>query len=113
MTGRFDGHANCFVESGDGKGLLIDFNYDTEPLPGDYPLPGLGPFRLLEETRINHWASSRSAGCTGTCCCPADPIPLPAHMSMAGKHPPTREGGSHACDHHRRPRQSTSTPKAS
>lgn len=24
MTGRFDGHANCFVESGDGKGLLID-----------------------------------------------------------------------------------------
>src|SRR4029450_2452765 len=24
MTGRFDGHANCFVESGDGKALLID-----------------------------------------------------------------------------------------
>ena len=47
MTGSFDGHANCFVESGDGKGLLIDFNYDTEPLPGTYPLPGVGPFGLL------------------------------------------------------------------
>ena len=44
MTGSFDGHANCFVESGDGKALLIDFNYDTEPLPGTYPLPGVGPF---------------------------------------------------------------------
>jgi hypothetical protein len=37
---RFDGHANCFVESGDGKAMLIDFNYDTEPLPGKYPCPG-------------------------------------------------------------------------
>ena len=43
MTGSFDGHANCFIESGDGKALLIDFNYDTEPLPGKYPLPHVGP----------------------------------------------------------------------
>ena len=28
---KFDGHANCFIESGFGKGILIDFNYDTEP----------------------------------------------------------------------------------
>ena len=34
MTGSFDGHANCFIETGDGKALLTDFNYDTEPLPG-------------------------------------------------------------------------------
>ena len=40
MTGSFDGHANCFIESGDGKGLLIDFNYDTEPLPGQVPAAG-------------------------------------------------------------------------
>ena len=40
----FDGHANCFIESGFGKGLLIDFNYNTEPLPGHYPVPGIGPF---------------------------------------------------------------------
>ena len=42
MLPSFDGHANCFIESGFGKGLLIDFNYDVEPLPGKYPLPGIG-----------------------------------------------------------------------
>ena len=46
MREEFDGHANCFIESGNGKGMLIDFNYDTEPLPGKYPLPGVGPFSL-------------------------------------------------------------------
>jgi len=51
----FDGHANCFIESGFGKGLLIDFNYDVEPLPGKFPLPGAGPFSLLEESKINHY----------------------------------------------------------
>lgn len=55
MTRLFDGHANCFIASGHGKGLLIDFNYDTEPLPGKYPLPGLGPFSLLRESEANYW----------------------------------------------------------
>ena len=50
----FDGHANCFIESGHDRALLIDFNYDTEPLPGRFPLPGVGPFTLLEESRMNH-----------------------------------------------------------
>lgn len=50
----FDGHANCFIESGYGKGFLIDFNYDVEPTEGTFPVPGLGPFSLLKETRINH-----------------------------------------------------------
>ncbi|OLP72946.1 oxidoreductase, partial [Salmonella enterica subsp. enterica serovar Javiana] len=54
MTEAFDGHANCFVETGGGKGLLIDFNYDTQPLPGKYPLPVVGPLSLLKETRANH-----------------------------------------------------------
>lgn len=49
-----DGHANCFIESGFGKAFLIDFNYDIEPVEGKFPLPGLGPFSLLKETRINH-----------------------------------------------------------
>ncbi|MCJ7827230.1 MAG: NAD(P)/FAD-dependent oxidoreductase, partial [Demequinaceae bacterium] len=31
---RFDGHAICFVESGNGRGILLDFNYEVEPLPG-------------------------------------------------------------------------------
>ena len=55
LRAHFDGHANCFIESGFGKGLLIDFNYDTEPLPGKFPLPGVGPFSLLEETKMNHY----------------------------------------------------------
>jgi sulfide:quinone oxidoreductase len=49
-----DGHANCFIESGFGKAFLIDFNYDIEPVEGKFPVPGLGPFSLLRETRINH-----------------------------------------------------------
>jgi sulfide:quinone oxidoreductase len=85
MTGRFDGHANCFVESGDGKGLLIDFNYDTEPLRGRYPLPGVGPFSLLKETGINHWGKLAFRWMYWNLLLPGRPIPLPAHMSMAGK----------------------------
>jgi len=51
---EFDGHANCFVETGNGKALLIDFNYTHEPVEGTFPLPGIGPLRLLKESRINH-----------------------------------------------------------
>jgi sulfide:quinone oxidoreductase len=91
MTGRFDGHANCFVETGDGKALLIDFNYDTEPLPGEYPVPGLGPFRLLEETRTNHLGKLAFRWMYWNLLLPGHPIPLPAHLSMAGKHAPERK----------------------
>jgi sulfide:quinone oxidoreductase len=48
----FDGHTNCFIETGFHKALLIDFNYDTEPLPGHYP-SGVG-LPLLAESRLNH-----------------------------------------------------------
>jgi len=58
MTHLYDGHANCFVESGHGRALLLDFGYDVEPLPGRYPVPGLGPLSLLAETRANHWAKA-------------------------------------------------------
>jgi sulfide:quinone oxidoreductase len=51
----FDGHANCFIETGHGKALLIDFNYDVEPLSGRFPLPTIGPLPLLKESRLNHW----------------------------------------------------------
>jgi sulfide:quinone oxidoreductase len=89
MTGRFDGHANCFVESGRGTALLIDFNYDTEPLPGPYPVPAVGPFRLLGETAVNHWGKLAFRWMYWHMLLPGRPIPLPAHMSMAGKHRPT------------------------
>jgi sulfide:quinone oxidoreductase len=51
---EFDGHANCFVETGHGKALLIDFNYTHEPVEGTFPFPGVGPLRLLKESRMNH-----------------------------------------------------------
>jgi sulfide:quinone oxidoreductase len=85
MTGSFDGHANCFVESGDGKGLLIDFNYDTEPLPGKYPLPVVGPMNLLKETRANHLGKLAFRWIYWNVLLPGRPLPLPAHMSMVGK----------------------------
>ena len=88
MTASFDGHANCFIESGDGKGLLIDFNYDTEPLTGTYPLPRVGPFGLLKENRLNHWGKLAFRPMYWHLLLPGRPIPLPAHMSMAGKHQP-------------------------
>ena len=50
----FDGHANCFIETGHGKALLIDFNYTQEPVEGTFPFPGIGPLKLLKETRMNH-----------------------------------------------------------
>ena len=54
MVASFDGHANCFIESGFNKGLLIDFNYDIEPLPGTFPIAGVVPFNLLQESYLNH-----------------------------------------------------------
>jgi sulfide:quinone oxidoreductase len=85
MTERFDGHANCFVEAGDGKALLIDFNYDVEPLPGTYPLPGVGPFRLLRPSPVNHWGKLAFRWLYWHALLPGRPMPLPATMSMAGK----------------------------
>ena len=51
----FDGHANCFIETGKGKGMLIDFNYEQEPVGGKFPFAGIGPFKLLEESILNRW----------------------------------------------------------
>jgi sulfide:quinone oxidoreductase len=48
----YDGHANCFIETGFHKALLIDFNYETEPLPGHFPTTFGLP--LLRESRLNH-----------------------------------------------------------
>lgn len=81
----FDGHANCFIESGFGKGLLIDFNYDTEPLPGRYPMPGVGPFTLLEESEANHWGKLMFKWMYWHILLKGKELPLPAQMSMVGK----------------------------
>jgi sulfide:quinone oxidoreductase len=52
LDSGYDGHANCFIETGFHKALLIDFNYETEPLPGHFPT-GVG-LPLLRESRLNH-----------------------------------------------------------
>jgi sulfide:quinone oxidoreductase len=85
MSGSFDGHANCFVESGHDRALLIDFNYDTEPLRGRYPLPIVGPMSLLKETHANHLGKLAFRHIYWNVLLPGHPIPLPARMSMAGK----------------------------
>ena len=87
MTHAFDGHANCFIESGHGKGLLIDFNYDTEPLAGRYPVPGIGPFKLLGESRVNHLGKLAFRQAYWHLLLKGRPLPVPTLMSMAGKRP--------------------------
>lgn len=85
MTKRFDGHANCFIETGHGKGLLIDFNYTTEPLPGKFPLPGIGPFSLLAETEMNHWGKVLFRWIYWNMLLEGKELPIPAQMQLAGK----------------------------
>lgn len=85
MLPTFDGHANCFIESGFGKGLLIDFNYDVEPLPGRYPLPGIGPFALLQESEMNHWGKMLFRWMYWNLLLKGQDLPLPVLMTMAGK----------------------------
>jgi len=85
MEPTFDGHANCYIESGFGKGILIDFNYDVEPLPGNFPLPGVGPFTLLKESRANHWGKMMFRWMYWNLLLKGKELPIPAQMSMAGK----------------------------
>ena len=82
---KFDGHANCFIESGFDKGILIDFNYDVEPLPGKYPLPGLGPFSLLRESPVNHWGKMMFRWMYWNILLKGGEMPFESQMSMAGK----------------------------
>ena len=91
MTHLFDGHANCFIESGHGKGMLIDFNYTTEPLRGKFPLPIIGPLSLLKESRLNHIGKLAFRWIYWNFLMKARPIPIPALMSMSGKRPVTKK----------------------
>lgn len=81
----FDGHSNCFIETGFGKALLIDFNYDVEPLPGTFPLPMLGPLTLLKESRRNHWGKLAFRWVYWNALLPGYPLPVSSQMSLLGK----------------------------
>lgn len=91
LEASFDGHANCFIESGDGKGLLIDFNYETEPLPGKFPIPGVGPFSLLKESRINHLGKMGFRWFYWNILIKGKDLPMDSHMSMVGKYVPKED----------------------
>lgn len=85
MQAKFDGHANCYIETGHGKGALIDFNYDTEPLPGTFPLPGIGPFGLLKNTKINHYGKVMFRWIYWHILLKGKELPVEPLMTMAGK----------------------------
>ena len=82
----FDGHANCFIETGHDKALLIDFNYQVEPLHGKFPVPWLGPMTLMEESRVNHLGKMAFKWVYWNVLLPGRDIPMVGpRMSMSGK----------------------------
>jgi sulfide:quinone oxidoreductase len=81
----FDGHSNCFVEMGDRKAMLLDFNYETQPYPGTFPLPVVGPFALLKPSLINHLGKLAFRFVYWHLLLPGRPLPLPSAMSRWGK----------------------------
>ncbi len=85
LDASYDGHANCFIETGFGKAVLIDFNYDTEPLPGHFPdrigLP------LLKESHLNHLGKLMFQWFYWHALLPGHSIPgIASDMPTAGKH---------------------------
>jgi len=87
LDDSYDGHANCFIETGFGKALLIDFNYDVEPLPGRFPT-SVGPLPLLKESRVNHLGKLMFQWIYWHALLPGRELPgIPTTMSMTGKRP--------------------------
>ncbi|MCG6981428.1 MAG: NAD(P)/FAD-dependent oxidoreductase [Deltaproteobacteria bacterium] len=81
----FDGHATCFLASGFEKAILLDFNYEVEPLPGKFPFPGMGPFTMLKETFGNHWGKMMFKWVYWNLLMKGLELPLEAQFNMAGK----------------------------
>ena len=82
----FDGHANCFIETGFGKALLIDFNYEHEPVKGKFPFAVVGPLNLLTESKFNHWGKLAFRWIYWNMLLPARKLPfITPKMSLAGK----------------------------
>jgi len=81
----FDGHSTCFLDSGFEKAILLDFNYDVEPLPGKFPFPGMGPFSLLQESLANHWGKMMFRWVYWNLMMKGNDLPLETQMNIAGK----------------------------
>lgn len=87
LDATYDGHANCFIETGFGKALLIDFNYETEPLPGHFPGPVGMP--LLKQSRLNHLGKLMFQSFYWHALLPGRDIPgIGASMPTSGKRRP-------------------------
>ena len=87
LDADFDGHTNCFIESGSGKALLIDFNYGTEPLTGRFP--GRIGLPLLRQSRMNHLGKLAFGWLYWHVLLPGRDIPaVHSRMPAAGKHFP-------------------------
>ena len=81
-----DGHANCFIETGYNKAILVDFNYDIQPVPGKFPLPVIGPMSLLKESYLNHLGKLAFKHIYWHVLLPALPLPMVgSRMSTLGK----------------------------
>jgi len=87
----FDGHSTCFIVSGYDKAFLFDFNYKTEPLPGKFPFPGIGPFELVGESSMNYWGKMMFKWVYWNLLLSGQDMPLEPQMAMAGKHWPKVE----------------------
>ena len=86
LRAHFDGHANCFVETGFRKALLIDFNDEIEPVPGRFPTAA-GPLPLLRESRLNHLGKLGFQWVYWNVLLPGHRIPLVGPtMPLSGKH---------------------------
>ena len=87
LDAAFDGHTNCFIESGFGRALLIDFNYDTEPVTGRFP--GRLGLPLLRQSRLNHLGKLAFSWFYWHVLLPGRDIPaVRSQMPTAGKRPP-------------------------
>ena len=85
LDASYDGHTNCFIETGFRKAMLIDFNYDTEPVGGHFPAKVGVP--LLKESRLNHLGKLMFQWFYWHALLPGRDIPgVTPDMPLAGKH---------------------------
>ncbi len=88
LAASYDGHSNCFIETGFHKAMLIDFNYDHEPVGGHFPTRVGLP--LLKESRLNHLGKLMFQWFYWHALLPGRDIPgITADMPTAGKDIPT------------------------
>jgi sulfide:quinone oxidoreductase len=86
LSEAFDGHANCFIETGNRRALLIDFNYTQEPVAGTFPFARIGPLGLLKESKMNHFGKLAFKWIYWHMLLKGKRIPfVSSHMQKAGK----------------------------